>query len=42
MGFLGNIFNGRDEILWFIILFLLLFYNPNYGYGYRASTAAEK
>lgn len=30
-GFLGGIFDN-DELLWFIILFLLLFYcNRNYG-----------
>jgi hypothetical protein len=30
MGFFG--FNGDDEILFFIILFLLLFFNGRYGY----------
>ena len=32
-GGLGGLFYN-DELLWFIILFLLLFYNPGYGYGY--------
>jgi hypothetical protein len=32
MGFLG--FNGDDEILFFIILFLLLFFNGRPGFGY--------
>ncbi|MBZ4644622.1 MAG: hypothetical protein PWR27_904 [Petroclostridium sp.] len=42
MSFLGNLFDN-DEILWFIILFLLLFWGfGGYGYGYarKASTDA--
>lgn len=32
-GFLGGLFDN-DELLWFIILFLLLFYcNRGFGYG---------
>lgn len=33
MSFFNGIFNGESEILWFIILFILLFYNDR-GYGY--------
>jgi len=42
MGFFNKFFGEKSEILWFIILFLLLFYNPYYGYGYGARTTAEK
>jgi hypothetical protein len=43
MSFFGNIFD-RDEILWFIILFLLLFWGYGgygYGYGYCASKTSS-
>ncbi|WHH60273.1 hypothetical protein [Petroclostridium sp. X23] len=39
MGFLGNFFNGDDEILFFIILFLLLFFN---GRGFGSYGCADK
>ncbi|MBZ4646994.1 MAG: hypothetical protein PWR27_153 [Petroclostridium sp.] len=38
MSFFSNLFDN-DEILWFIILFLLLFWGfGGYGYGYGCTT----
>lgn len=33
--FLGGLFEN-DEILWFILVFLILFYGGRFGYGYGA------
>lgn len=43
MSFFGDFFDN-DELLWFIILFLLLFYcSRGYGgYGYGCAADAEK
>lgn len=33
-GFLNNIFGDNSELLFFILIFLLLFWNGYNGYGY--------
>jgi hypothetical protein len=39
--FAGGLFGRNCTILWFIILFLLLFWQP-FGFGYGAGVAAVK
>ncbi|WHH61065.1 hypothetical protein [Petroclostridium sp. X23] len=43
MGLFGDFFNGEGEILFFIILFLLLFYNGyNHNYCDTATASAPE